>query len=234
MSNVLLLGDLSFGEPFGSIAEASNEWVTGILDWTIYASMSMHMKQSFFLKVLLPILWGSKLKEMAATAEKYSGMARKKADRRLEMGDSLKRQDFFGHLIKKKEVSADYLMGNAQTLIVAGSETTATGLTSTTFWLLNQPDCLAKLQHEIRSKFKDASEITGDSTAECPYLHGVIEESLRLSPPVSQPQEHSFSLSVSTSLRVLRKRARPVSHRSSLFLTTSETLLLIPNCYRLP
>lgn len=143
------------------------------------------MKKSLFLKFLFPIIWGSKLKDMAATAEKYSSMAKKKADRRLEMGDSLQRVDFFGHLIKKKEIDAMYLMGNAQTLIVAGSETTATGLTSTMFWLLKRQECLAKLTEEIRSTFKDVKDITGDSTADCPYLHGIIEESLRLSPPVS-------------------------------------------------
>lgn len=144
------------------------------------------MKQSLFLRFLFPIIWGSKLKNMGATAEKYSAMAKKKADRRLEMGDSLQRVDFFGHLIKKKEIDAMYLMGNAQTLIVAGSETTATGLTSTMFWLLKRQECLAKLTEEIRTTFKDVKDITGDSTADCPYLHGIIEESLRLSPPVSR------------------------------------------------
>lgn len=148
-------------------------------------SISYHMKKSLFLQLLMPIIWGSKLTNMGKTATKYSAMAKQKADRRLEMGDSLQRVDFFGHLIKKKEIDAGYLLGNAQTLIVAGSETTATGLTSTMFWLLNRKDCLAKLQEEIRSTFKNINDITGDSTADCPYLHGIIEESLRLSPPVS-------------------------------------------------
>lgn len=143
------------------------------------------MKKSLFMRILMPIIWGPKLKNMGVTAEKYSLMAKKKADKRLEMGDSIQRVDFFGHLIKKKEIDAQYLMGNAQTLIIAGSETTATGLASTMFWLTKCPDVLAKLTEEIRTTFRDASEITGDSTAECNYLHGVIEESLRISPPVS-------------------------------------------------
>lgn len=142
------------------------------------------MKKSLFLRFLLPMIWGSKLEKMAITAEKYSAMAKKKADRRLEMGDSLERMDFFGHLIKKKEIDSAYLVGNAQTLIVAGSETTATGLASTMFWLTSRPNVLKKLTDEIRSTFKNASDITGDSTAECAYLHGVVEESLRISPPV--------------------------------------------------
>lgn len=114
------------------------------------------------------------------------------------MGDSLKRQDFFSHLIKKKEITIGYLMGNAQSLIIAGSETTATALTSTTFWLLKHPDCLAKLQHEIRSRFTEPGQITGDSTAVCHYLHGVIEESLRLSPPVSHLYEEFVLIALST------------------------------------
>lgn len=156
-------------------------------------SVSMFIKKQPWLRAVYLLILGSKLKEMAATSAKYSAMARQKATRRLELGDSLKRQDFFSHLIRKKEVTVGYLMGNAQTLIVAGSETTATALTSTTFWLLKHPDRLATLQHEIRSKFTEPGEITGDSTAECHYLHGVIEESLRLSPPVSQFWVHSSS-----------------------------------------
>lgn len=76
-------------------------------------------------------------------------------------------------------------MGNAIVLIVAGSETTATALIGTTWYLLKNPSCFAKLTEEIRSTFSSLGDITGDATANCQYLHAVVEEGLRVFPPVA-------------------------------------------------
>ncbi|KAF3771171.1 cytochrome P450 [Cryphonectria parasitica EP155] len=181
-----VIGDLAFGEPFGAIANASSEWVQGILDWSLYQALDHSMKKQTWLRLTLPIIWGSRLAKMREVSEKSRAMAVDKTERRLAApADSLERQDFFSHLIKKKEVTADFIMGTSQTLIVAGSETTATALSAIMFWLLKNPECLAKLTHEIRSTFSAPEEITGDAAARCQYLHGVIEEGLRISPPVA-------------------------------------------------
>lgn len=151
----------------------------------MYQGMSEMMKKDPVKRIMLPIVWGAKLKEMRRSAEELVSRTQKKAARRIEMADQLDRADFFGHLIKKKEVTERYIMGNAQTLIVAGSETTASALAAMTFWLLRNPDCLRRLQEEVRTAFASSDAITGDATARCEYLHGVIEEGLRLSPPVA-------------------------------------------------
>lgn len=44
---------------------------------------------------------------------------------------------------------------------------------------------MESLQHEIRTTFSNYSDITGDAVAPLPYLNAVIEEALRLFPPVS-------------------------------------------------
>lgn len=77
------------------------------------------------------------------------------------------------------------LVGNAIVLIVAGSETTATALVGTTWYLLKNPSTLARLTHEIRTTFTSPGDITGDATAVCQYLHAVVEEGLRVFPPVA-------------------------------------------------
>lgn len=76
------------------------------------------------------------------------------------------------------------LEANADILIIAGSETTATALTGTMYYLSRYPACLAKLRHEVRNAFTSSSEITGDATAKLPYLSAVIEETVRIYPPV--------------------------------------------------
>ena len=181
-----LLGDLSFGEPFGALATGSNHWVKLVLDSVIFEGLSERLKKQSWLKFVIPFLLGSKtLGEWKKNSVEYLSLSREKARKRMETGDSLKRQDFFGHLIKRKEISQEYLIGNAQMLLAAGSETTATSLAGTTWYLLKNQDCLRKLTVEIRESFKSTDDITGDSTARCEYLHGVVEEGLRMFPPVA-------------------------------------------------
>ncbi|POS71640.1 hypothetical protein DHEL01_v209965 [Diaporthe helianthi] len=180
------IGDLSFGEPFGALESGSNQWVKLVLDSVITQGLESRFKKWPWLKLFIRLLLGSrKMQEWKKNSAEYTTLSREKARKRMEMGDSLKRQDFFGHLIKKGEVGQEYLVGNAQLLLAAGSETTATSLVGTTWYLLKNQDCLRKLTDEIRGTFTMMDEITGDSTARCQYLHGVIEEGLRLFPPVA-------------------------------------------------
>jgi cytochrome P450 len=70
-------------------------------------------------------------------------------------------------------------------LILAGSETTATLLSGAVYLLLRNPDKLAKLRQEIDETFKSADEIKILNVSQMPYLLAVLEESLRVYPPVA-------------------------------------------------
>ena len=74
------------------------------------------------------------------------------------------------------------MVGNANILIIAGSETTATLLSGATYLLLQNPAKLAQLQREVRSAFKSTDDISFASVAKLPYLHAVIEESFESGP----------------------------------------------------
>jgi cytochrome P450 len=71
----------------------------------------------------------------------------------------------------------------ASNFIVAGSGTSAGGMSGLTYLLLRSPDKLAKLQKEIRDTFKTQDEITMLNTAHCKYLDACINEGLRVYPP---------------------------------------------------
>jgi cytochrome P450 len=73
---------------------------------------------------------------------------------------------------------------NSSTLIVAGSETTATILAGVTYLLARNPEVLKKLTDEVRSSFQHESEITVQGVARLPYLLSVLDEALRMYPPV--------------------------------------------------
>ena len=70
-------------------------------------------------------------------------------------------------------------------LVTAGSESSATCLTGATFYLLKNPSTLTKLIREIRTSFQEEEDITINSTAPLSYLHAVLDESLRIVPPVT-------------------------------------------------
>lgn len=73
---------------------------------------------------------------------------------------------------------------NAEILIGAGSETTATLLSGVTFLLLKNPSAMDKLIREVRSSFTSETEITFTAVNNLPYVLGCINEAFRLYPPV--------------------------------------------------
>ncbi|KAI0395986.1 isotrichodermin C-15 hydroxylase [Xylariaceae sp. FL0594] len=98
------------------------------------------------------------------------------------------RDDLFEGLMKKRkewDLSVEKLGANAFILVLAGSETTATTLSGATYFLLTHPECMEKLKHEVRSSFKDASDITISSVGNLSYMLAVLNESLRMYPPVT-------------------------------------------------
>lgn len=124
-------------------------------------------------------------KDAGAMHKKHMALTREKMLKRLEMGSSDKHEGFFSHLLCKgaNEVPEAELCQQSSTLIVAGSETTATCLAGIVFCLLSNRRCLEKLSNEVQSRFQSEAEITGDTTAELKYLCAVIEEGLRIFPP---------------------------------------------------
>lgn len=84
-----------------------------------------------------------------------------------------------------QKMSFEQLSANAEILVLAGSETTATLLSGCTYLLLTNPDKMEKLKHEVRSAFASESEITASSVNKLSYMLGVLNEALRLYPPVT-------------------------------------------------
>lgn len=96
------------------------------------------------------------------------------------------RRDFCSYIFemqKELKLSDWHLMAYSNSMIIAGSETSATVLSAMTHWLCETPLVYSRLKEEVRSRFKSSSEITSQS-AKFPYLTAVIHETLRMLPPV--------------------------------------------------
>ncbi|KAK1586090.1 cytochrome P450 [Colletotrichum navitas] len=107
---------------------------------------------------------------------------------RKRLASKTERPDFMGSTLQKRsgseELTFEELKSNAAILITAGSETTATALSATTYYLLTNPNALKKLSDEIRNTFASEADIDMSSSQKLAYMHAVINEGLRMYPPV--------------------------------------------------
>lgn len=67
---------------------------------------------------------------------------------------------------------------------IAGSETTATTLSTITFYLLHHAEIFERLREEIRGSFKKYEDINASSTSSLVYMNAVILEAMRIYAPL--------------------------------------------------
>ncbi|KAK7180729.1 cytochrome p450 family protein [Paraphaeosphaeria sporulosa] len=77
----------------------------------------------------------------------------------------------------------DELRAEATLLIVAGSDTTRTALSSIVWYLVRAPRCYRKLIDEFQKAFKATEDVVyGPALMNCTYLRTCIDEGMRLVP----------------------------------------------------
>lgn len=183
-----IIGDLAFGESLQCLEKAVyHPWIEAVNGALSFASVGMAVKYLGLEGLLLPVArWLSSGRK--AHQQIVSDMLRRRMA--LEGG----RDDLIEGLLKKKDdwnIDFETLRANAGTLIIAGSETTATLLTGATFLLLTNPDKMKRLVAEVRSSFKSNDEITLTSVGSLTYMLACLTESMRRYPPapIGLPRE---------------------------------------------
>ncbi|XP_053205344.1 cytochrome P450 3A56-like [Panonychus citri] len=123
---------------------------------------------------------------------------------KLEEDEDIARSD--NNNIERKRLTIDEIVSSAVIFLIAGYETTSTLLTWTTYELARYPEVQEKLYEEIDS----LDEINYETINKCVYLEAVINESLRLHPPVIQlPRKcHSDYIIPGTDGAILPKGSR--------------------------
>ncbi|EFQ28426.1 cytochrome P450 [Colletotrichum graminicola M1.001] len=179
-----IIGDLSFGEPFGCLDGGTyHPWVALIFQSVKNLSFLTASKRLPWIGPLLNLTIPRNL--VTKLAENMT-LTREKVRKRLDLGT--RRPDFMDAMIRKSETAGssmtfDELVSNSFILIGAGSETTATALSATTFFLATNPDCLEKLTNEVLSAFASENQINMLSVQKLTYMSAVLNESMRLYPP---------------------------------------------------
>jgi cytochrome P450 len=103
--------------------------------------------------------------------------------------------DFWDHVLnqqeKSKGMNVEEMASNAANLVLAGSETTATLLSGCIYLLCKNPDAYAKVRKEIREAYTSDAEIDLFSTSHLKYTLAVLEETMRIYPPVPTPSSRT-------------------------------------------
>lgn len=179
-----IAGDLSFGESFECLQNQGLHHWANMISGFLKADICLGACNRFSaLQRILPYLIPMQTRRMrndhwAATAEKVT--------RRMKLG--ARRPDFISPIIKFNEEGKGLTPGeiesNASLFIVAGSDSVATVLTGTTFYLLQNPEIMRKLTDEVRTTFKTEEEINARSVARLPYMLACLDETNRIYPTI--------------------------------------------------
>ncbi|CRG82736.1 Isotrichodermin C-15 hydroxylase [Talaromyces islandicus] len=192
-----LTGELIFGESFQCLDSSElHPWIALVFN-SVKALMYMSVFTQFpWLNAVLQRLIPASLRQQERD---HFDLAAAKMERRLKMGVT-ERSDFMSSVLRngfvdddvaattnsspEKVLSRAELHSNSYILITVGSETSATLLSGCVYYLSKTPNVLQKLTDEIRSTFSVDSEINFANSAKLTYLSAVIEESLRMYPPL--------------------------------------------------
>ncbi|OBR14966.1 Benzoate 4-monooxygenase cytochrome P450 [Colletotrichum higginsianum IMI 349063] len=184
-----VVGDLTYGENIGCLEDDAHElhkWIDNLY-YIVKAMFLLGFMRDFLRldQLLLVVMTSDKL---PLKKNKHRTLLINKLNRRL--GCTEPRSDFMEYVIRNLDtptgISYDEMMMTSSNILMAGAETTAMTLSGATYLLCQHPEALATLTAEIRGAFASGDEIHMTTTTDrnLPYLSGVVEETLRLFPPV--------------------------------------------------
>ncbi|KAL5044872.1 hypothetical protein BDW71DRAFT_209001 [Aspergillus fruticulosus] len=188
MTTFDIIGDLTFGEPFGCLQTGTlHPWVRGIfngLKAITYVTAAQHIP--LIGPYMQPLLGLAMTSDAFKARQAHFGYCHDKVTRRLN--NASHRPDFMEGILQRppgKGMTFPELVGHSSVLVIAGSETTATLLSGAVYLLLANRDKMQRLVDEVRTAFDSQDDISIEAIGRLVYLQAVIEESLRFYPPVA-------------------------------------------------
>ena len=180
-----LTEQVAFSESFGCLDnDRYHHWAEALQKW--FKVLALNATVRFFpilgplTSHLLPTSLGTKLQDHLSQAQQV-------VHARFEQGRNADQTDLLAWATKEKgnhDLSDKEVEALMSVTIFAGSEATATSLSSIAHHLLQAPTDLSRLTSEIRTAFSNKSEMIMENVARLPYLNAVVNESLRLGPSI--------------------------------------------------
>ncbi|KAJ9658831.1 hypothetical protein H2201_007612 [Coniosporium apollinis] len=193
-----IMGDLAFGKPLNCLGSEENRYISrAIMNANKYMYWFPFLPGAW---LLAPIM-NSKLMEyiggdsvtdnIRLVNYGFENLQSKIAAEKAAKAEGKEmRIDMMHHLLAAQDPKSGLKLTPAELLadsvlfISAGSDTVATAMAASFFYLTHNPSTLEKATAEVRRVFFSAADIhSGPALDSCVYLQGVMEESLRRTPP---------------------------------------------------
>ena len=186
-----IIGELAFSSSYGSLAnDGYHPWILSVLQSVRLISLRRILSNY---PILLYVAVGIANLTGTEKGKKVHEQAAEKAKTRLQYGEDFGngRLDFVSYMLRKTRdgdngMNEKQILSTSPTVVLAGSETTATALSGLFFYLGQNPTAYRLLREEIRSAFQSKDEITMQSTQKLEYLQACLNEILRVYPPVAE------------------------------------------------
>lgn len=170
-----VMGDLAFGKPFDMLKSGRTHYL-----------MSAFEKGMRPVGILSPLPWiipvFASAPILGADFAKFVQWCRDQVDNRMRM--EVKVPDITSWLFDDADLDRRWLSGDARLIVVAGSDTTAATLTFAFYHLASDPKEVDKLRAELKTQIDPGSPFRVRDVQYGAHLNGVINETLRMHPPV--------------------------------------------------
>jgi cytochrome P450 len=178
-------GEFALGEAFHCLEKGgqSHFFLDTVLGGVVVGCQAWQFERYGLLSLVGPFLPKSLMEKQDQMAKYTKGII----DNRIKQGYIEGHADVLNYLFLNKrpedQLPPSEIYENALTLVVAGSETTATLLAGVTVLLCNHPHIRDRVQKEVREAFSDNNEITPASVNDLTYMLAVLSEAQRVFPP---------------------------------------------------
>ncbi|KAM3474361.1 hypothetical protein MY5147_004292 [Beauveria neobassiana] len=189
-----IIGELAYSDSFHSLeSNGYHPWVLSIFSLIKSAALRSFLYNYRLLYYIVESLPVSISPIGAFTT--IRGYASEKAVERLGESEKARQdqrhKDFMSYMLRdnrdgNRGMSDVEIVSTTPTIIIAGSETTATTLAGLVFNLKHNPEAHQALLDEVRGTFATEEEINMKSAAKLQYLQACLHETLRVYPPVPE------------------------------------------------
>lgn len=170
-----VMGDLAFGKSFDMLK-------TGAVHYAI----SMMERAFLPIGLISPIPWiipiFAATPIISADFRNFILWCKKQVDLRKTMKVDV--PDISSWLIEDGKFDCKWLAGDARLIVVAGSDTTAIAMTYICYHFASDPTQVEKLRAELMPLINPDASINVKDVQHAKHLNGIINETLRMHPPV--------------------------------------------------
>jgi len=165
-----IMGDLTFGQPLGLLASNRySAWVQAVFNSIRVIPVAQLIQHYPLLNALFNLVEPKSVRDMKYNHFRHSA---DRVDKRLQRGSD--EPDIWNLVLSAQDdlrLSLDEMYCHADVFMLAGSETTGTAMAGFTWFMLNNPEKLARLTAELRGAFAHDDDITMENTASLKYLN---------------------------------------------------------------